>query len=786
MEENTQTDRNSQPINIDVKRIIYRAIQYWYVVVLTLGIALLITFFKTRYAVKIFPVTASILIKEQEQTSQGKLLYNNPLVSGFRNYLNEPYIIRSYPIVQRNLEDLNFGSSFFKEGNVLTTELYDIPVKGKVLDDGGQAVRKFYFTVLNNHKYQLSPDGDEIQISKQPVVFAFGDTILFDGLSILFEKKKNFSVKEYENAVLVFSYTRPALLTGDYVSRLRVSWAEEGSGVINLSLDGSNPAKEIDFLNGLIYQYQQNDLDKKNVAASNTIDFITKQLTNISDSLQDVERKLEQFKDQNVMTDLSIEAQRLYGKLEVLEVQKVELIIRNNYFQYLSGYIQQSENLDQIILPTSLGISDGILTEMVSMMVDLQLQLKMNTKLENPLVSDSRRKINEIKRDIVESMNNLKATDKIKLDYLAKQIKDIENQLNYLPLAERKLVSIQRQYSLLESLYIFLLQKRAEAAISKASNTTDIDIVNPPMQVGGPIYPKPTTNYLIAIIIGLGLPAMLFVLLEVFNTKVQSKEDVEKLSTIPFIGGVGHKRANNNLEVLTAPKSSIAESFRALRSNLNYFVDQQEKSVFLITSSISGEGKTFTSINLASVFALSGKRTLIVGADMRKPKLFSDFNLTNETGLSTYLAGITHFESTVQKTDHDCLDLISGGPVPPNPSELLLTKRMDDFIAEAKKRYDYVIIDTPPMAIVTDAFVLAGYADHILFLVRQNYTPKGLIRTVQDFYTSGKLKNISIVLNDIYRSGPGYGYGYGYAYGYGYHYGSKNKNGYGYYEDQPS
>jgi len=286
---------------------------------------------------------------------------------------------------------------------------------------------------------------------------------------------------------------------------------------------------------------------------------------------------------------------------------------------------------------------------------------------------------------------------------------------------------------------------------------------------------------MIAAVVGLAIPLLIFILIEYLNTRVQSKEDIEKFTTIPFIGGIGHKKADVNLEVLNSPKSVIAESFRALRSNLNYFLGKQEKAVFLITSSISGEGKTFTSINLASVFSLSEKRTLIVGGDMRKPKLFKDFDASNDVGLSSFLAGIADFDTVVQKTKYKYLDLVSGGPVPPNPSELLLNKRMDEFMSLARQHYDYVVIDTPPLAIITDAFPLAVYADHTIFLVRQNYTPKELLKTAQDYYTSGKLKNISIVFNDVYKSGPGYGYGYSYGYGYAYGYGKKGKNGYGYY-----
>ncbi|MBX7126547.1 MAG: CpsD/CapB family tyrosine-protein kinase, partial [Cyclobacteriaceae bacterium] len=251
-----------------------------------------------------------------------------------------------------------------------------------------------------------------------------------------------------------------------------------------------------------------------------------------------------------------------------------------------------------------------------------------------------------------------------------------------------------------------------------------------------------------------------------------------------FIGGVGHKRTGDNRIVASSPKSAIAESFRALRSNLTYFLGERKTPIILVTSSISGEGKTFTTINVATVIALSGKRTLIVGADLRRPKIFADFGLGNEVGLSTYLAGMHSFEEVLQKTQEPNLLLVSGGPVPPNPSELILSGRMKQFLDEARTQFDFILIDSPPLAIVADAFVLSEMVDHMLFIVRQNYTPSGMLKTLDEYYRTGRLKNISIVLNDIYRSGPGYGYGYGYHYGYGSTYGyGRKKNGGGYYSE---
>ena len=576
-------------------------------------------------------------------------------------------------------------------------------------------------------------------------------------------------------------------MANSYVSRLNVSWAEEGSGVINLGINGTNPEKEIDFLNGLVATYVQLDLDKKNETAQRTIAFIQSQLLSIRDSLRTVEFQLERFGNSGRIKDMSAEAQRLFTRVESIELQQTELLIRKNYYQYLEDYMSKGDNnLDQVILPSSMGLTDPVINALLSKMIDLQMEMKLYVDAEkgkNPLVNSKMDRIREIKRDLKEAVTTLRSTDKIKSDFFSKQLVELEKKLDLLPASERQLISVQRNYSLLENLYVYLMQKLSEASISEAANTSDIIPVNPPMR-GAIISPKPTQNYILGLVIGLVIPFAFFVLFELINNRVQSKEDIEKVTSIPFVGGVGHNGSKSNLIVKDKPKSGLAESFRALRSNLNFFTGGQIKKVFMVSSSISGEGKTFTTINLATVFALSGKRTLIVGADMRRPKIFEDFNLNNEKGLSTYLSGLSDFNSVVQQTEISNLFLVSGGPVPPNPSELLLTTKFEDFVKSALDEFDFVLIDTPPLALVTDAFVMSKFVDHTVFVMRQNYSPKEFVRSIDEYYRSGKIKNISILLNDIYKSGLGYGYGQSYAYQYGYGYGAYG--GYGYYSDEPA
>lgn len=782
--------QSPQGFTLDFKRVLARAIRFWYLMVLSLAMALVISFYKTRYAQRVYPVTASIIIREMQEVGGAEFIYKNALVDQYRNYLNEPYIIRSFPIMEKVVRNLNFQVSFFREGYFMTTEAYEyIPVRATWCNQLDGESGRFWFRMEDPDHFRIAPYAEEVNLDKA-FIYSFGDSVKVGGISLCLQRWEGRPVKNFMKVPFQLLVQNPASVARSYSGRVQVSWAEVGSGVINLSLTGTNPQKEVDFLRELIRSYQELDLERKNEAATRTIDFIRTQLADIRDSLKTVESQLQRFGGSARMKDMSTDAQRLYGKLEAFEIQKSELLIRQNYFQYLAEYLRKgSGRMDQVILPSAVGVSDPILSSVLNKIVDLQTDIKLVYEPQhpiNPLIQEKMDRIGDMRKDVEEAIRSLQATDKIKMEFIERQLRAAETQLGSLPVSERQLIAVQRNYSLLENLYVFLMQKLSEAGISKASNTSDILPVNPPM-AGSAISPKPAQNYTSAAILGLVIPLLLFVFFEIINNKVQSKEDIDRMTTIPFIGGVGHNTTKSNLTVKERPKSGVAESFRAMRSNLNYFTGSKPRQVFMVTSSISGEGKTFTTINLATVFALSGKRTLIVGADMRRPKIFEDFGRKNEAGLSTYLSGMHEFDQVVQSTEIDNLFLISGGPVPPNPSELLLTDRYGSFISAALERFEFVIIDTPPLALVTDAFVISKYVDHTVFVLRQNFSPKQFIHSIDEYYRSGKIKSISILLNDIYKSGLGYGYGQGYAYhygySYGYSYGGSKRNDNGYYEE---
>ncbi|MCB0490727.1 MAG: AAA family ATPase, partial [Cyclobacteriaceae bacterium] len=650
--------------------------------------ALAIAYLINRYTTKIYTVTASILVREGDENAAAEFLYkSNPLINPYRNFYNELYIMKSYPLMEQVIDELNFSVVWYREGNVKTSEFYDrnFPILIKPVGRDLPYGERISFTLKDSSSFEVELLTPELSAQR-----AFRGKLSIDTISVngfrLAVAGDPARLDDLIHRRFVVSFVDPQQLAKSYASRLSAQWAEQGASVINLAISGPVPEKEVEFVSRFISVYQRYDVDKKNQAATKSIEFLDRQLANIGDSLSYFDNKIEDFKQSQLYTNFDNESARILERLEKLESQKTEFTLQENYFKYLEEYLGRGKDFDQIVPPSAVGITDQVLTDLVSQLTQLQFSLRMLGDLqtvENPIVVERQRKIQQVKKDLMEGVNSIRATQKININFVSQQIKAAEKSLAQLPQSERELINIKRNYSIRENLYLFLMQKRAEAGISRASTTSDVLVVNPPNRSGGPITPKPTQNYAIAFGGGLLFPFIFFFLAEFLNDKIQSKEDIEQFTHIPLIGGIGHSPTDqSNLVVFEKPKSSIGESLRALRSNLNYFTQGKDKKIILITSSIGGEGKTFTTINLATVLAYAGKRVLIIGADMRKPRIYSDFQLTNDIGLSSYLSSSAKLDEVIQKTSMENLFLMSGGPVPPNPSELLLLPKVGAMVEE--------------------------------------------------------------------------------------------------------
>ncbi|MGK7394254.1 MAG: polysaccharide biosynthesis tyrosine autokinase [Candidatus Cyclobacteriaceae bacterium M3_2C_046] len=774
----------------DVKKFLGKILRRWYWVALSLIIALTIAFLLNRYETPVYVIKASIITKKFEDRSSGMIPYMFDGDNFFRNRIEvfqEIPLLRSQDKIRETVNRLDYNVAYYVEGNIKTSEMYKNSHYSVFIDSASTNIPyqlPIYIRILDVSNYTLSLPNSSWTNVLDDQVFRFNQDYDLNGFKFRIQLNSSNGGKEVKNYFII---NHPEHLVGFFRSKLNISWAQRGSAILDISMQSILPEKDLDFIKNYFDVVIEKGLEEKNAYATNTINFINHQLDQIADSLVRFKFNIDDYKLEN--RELANGSSYVYNKLAELDQEKARLILANNYYDYLEKYVRQQRNAE-VFAPNIIGLEAPLLDQLITEYMQVKMEDKIDkneANAKNPLVNRSYESIERLEKNIYESIENLKlgnreALQEIndKINFYYSSVKEFQNE-------SRELSQFERMYQLNENLYNMLLEKKTEASIAKASTTSDYQIVEQPSFSPSPIYPDKKKNYIIALVLGLGLPIGFIYLQDLLNNKIITKDDLNKHSTLPYIGNIGHSSIHSNLVVKERPKSLISESFRSIRANLKYFIstDGKEKNVYLITSSIGGEGKTFCSINLAFTFASTGKKTLLMGADMRKPTLADYLETPDGKGLSNYLAGFVEKEDILISAGVPHLDIILGGDVPPNPAELLASEKMANLIAESRNEYEYIIIDTPPIGLVSDAMELLKYTDINFLIVRQGKTYKSALDSINEMYMDGKIKDFAVIFNDInfkkLSYGSGYGYGYGYGSGYGYGYGKTY--GYGYYEE---
>lgn len=555
---------------------------------------------------------------------------------------------------------------------------------------------------------------------------------------------------------------------------INVKSDDKGGSIITLSMQGTNKARMVEYLNSTVKMLIKRQLDAKNQFATNTIQFIDSTLVSMESQLKETTNELKSFqKDKNIY-NAEVDGTKFSDKVLEYDVQKDEISRKIAYYNSLKSYLKSSVDYSKLPAPSVAGIEDPNVVVNVSKLISLSTQrseMAYAVKSEK-IFKDFDNQMEAIKKVLLENIASAKSSLQYDLAMVESKINEAESTIKQLPEDQQELIKIKRKYDLSDNIYSAFLQKRSEADIVKAANLSDVHFIDPAKDIGGGLIgPKTSVNYVLALFLGLLFPLLLVFAIFFINNSIQNTEDISRLTQIPLIGVIGLSKDTTNLAVFSKPKSALSESFRAIRSSLQYLYKQKSlvgAKTLMITSSVSGEGKTFCSLNIATVFALSEKKTVIIGLDMRKPKLFDEFNLSNEVGVVNYLIKQKTINEIINPTHIPFLDVILSGPIPPNPAEMILNDGMKEMIDELKKKYDYIILDTPPVGLVSDALELAQYCDVTLYIVRQNFTKKEMITLLNNRVKRGELHNTSIILNGFQNKakyGAGYGYGYGYGYG---------------------
>lgn len=761
------------------ERWFHRILSYWHIFLISFAIALFGIQTYLKYTTSIYSASSTIIVKDATQninpfdTKGGSM--DNPYSRNY-NLLNEIKILSSKRLIDITLQELNWTFNGYLEGKLKATEMYkDFPFTISKTDSVETFINKrLYFNVLSDNEFKIYSKEDDLMA---PQIQNFGKYFTVNGIEIKIDKKEFI----FGNIGSTFSFSFNSLknLSKLYASKLKINQVDKNSSVLALFSQGPNVQKEIDFLNTHCQTFMRISLSDKNAANDRTIKFIELQLQTILDTLIDLESQITLYRKKFSGSNMELLLEKRFAKLDVLEEEKAKFLLSNRYFDYLKDYITSKSDYTDIVAPASVGVQDAILSKLLTELMELKSKQNTTFKAEqnlSPFRIDNENKINQVKKNITEVIKNIENTNKILIDDLSDRISSLQGKASNLFDNEKYYIELKRRYKINEELYNMLLKKNSEMSIIRAGTVGDTKVVDF-AYITGRVSPDIAKIYTTYLLLAFLLPLIYVFLKYMTNYRVMDKEDVIVEANIPFLGSIGHIPDNDNMVIINKPNSSLSESFRSIRANLSFFMSGSNQKVILITSSVSGDGKTFTSLNIASIIALSGKKIVLIGADMRKPKVYLDIEVKNTLGLSNFLANKATAEEIIKTTKFENLYFISSGPVPPNPSELLMSNKLEDLISYLKIHYDYILFDTPPLGIVSDALTIMKHSDVNIYVVRHNYTQTSYLKELAEYITAGNIKNMTFVMND-YNVYKNYGYGYKYTSAYGNYAKSKSKHGY--------
>lgn len=806
---NYQTNQQEEQSSIDLKELLYKMLNHWHYFVICVIVAILIFFAISKFTIPQYQAKASLLIKNNENALSQLSLLSNNFGNNKSNFQNEIGQIQSYSMAKRTIKALDLYVNYYQNNGFKKIEIYkdspfivemdmfklqtvDLPIKVQILSKDKCKIS--YEDLDNCSQYDYGQDKlieKNFRVIGKEKTLEFGQWYESDGMKfkILMKDDVNFNTNLTK---INYSFVINNLddVAKDFNST-EIDLINKESTIINIAFKYPNQQKAIDYVNMLCKIYIDLTFEEKNYMNTSTIKFVDAQISNIADSLNNAETKREEFQIKNNTIDLGGDAKFLFDKANELEGKRAEEYTKKQYYDYLSRYISQADINAGVVAPAVMGVENPLLNNLVKEL-STKLTMKKSLALTTTTKSIQNQKIiaeiNSLKSQIEENLRSLKKVSSITSNEIDRQLNIFQSQLNKLPSTQRNMINIERQFKFNDDIYTFLYQKRAEAEIARNSALPDHKIIDN-ARVAIKVYPKTSLNLMIAILLGLLCPALYIFIRYQLNNVIESKGDIEKISKSPIIGYIPTiPEDESKLVVFSKPKSQITEGFRSIRTNLKYLVGKGKNQVILVSSAMPSDGKSFISMNLASVISLAGNKTIIIGYDLRKPKLHTFFNLKNNIGLSTYLIGKNTLDEVIQHTEFNNLDILVPGPIPPNPSELIDSEENSNLIKELKERYDAIIFDTPPISLISDAVALTKESDINIIVARAGQTNKNIFTsTINDLENRDKVK-INFILNGISNSSSRYGYGgygsyggYGKKYGYGgYGYGY----GYGYYDEE--
>ncbi|MEL6719545.1 MAG: polysaccharide biosynthesis tyrosine autokinase, partial [Bacteroidota bacterium] len=695
----------------DIRLLLWKLRQYWYWFVIGIALGGAAAYTYLRYTIPVYEATGTLLIKDEKNSSDlsDEIISSRLGLQTSRSLDNEIQIMRSKMMMEKIVEELDLEVSYIVEGRVINRSDYSRSFVEVTFHQFSESQR-FEIKQLSSTQYQLLKGEQAWQCS-------FGDTCLLDQGLIAIKKIRDIDLAE-ENPLFI-SISSISSKAQQLAGQLNVRLLTAQGSILQASMEDPIPRKAIDVINKLFEIYERITLQEKTLSSENTLQFIDDRLDVLTEELKDVELGVERYRqDKKIPLNLEGNASQALGQSQLYQQQLSEIEIQLNVLETVRRYLTDAE-LAYRLLPANLGLNTEVLTPLITQHNDLVLQrerLLTSMTEDHPSVMLLTEQLNDQQPIMIATLNNLVRDLNLRKAQIDASFKKSNSQLRSIPQKERELLEISRQQQIKENLFLFLLQKREEVALSLAgtsasSRTLDLAYLK------GQVSPNSSSIYLSAGLAGLLLSLSLVVLKELLSNKIETEDDIKRATSIPILGMLPKSKNQDKIVVKQGSRSAMNEMFRLLRTNLNF----TKGKTFVVTSTISGEGKTYISINLGIALALSGKKTLLIGMDLRKPKMAKYLDVdTNQAGLTSYLIGEASAEEIIHSSDiHKNLFYINSGPVPPNPTELILDEKLEVLLNSCREQFDYILIDTSPVGLVTDALLLKDHVDSYITVVRQ-------------------------------------------------------------------
>lgn len=737
----------------------------WFVV--SLALCLTLTYLYLRYTNPVYNAVASIIVKDDKKGAD--LLDNSMMkeigLSGNNKLVeNEIEILKSYDLMQAVVNNLQLYTSIQHIGRIRNVDVFADDLPFNFIVENPEALQESRRWKVTDSSGGIVFQGDK---DKKSVLVKYHQPFVYDGIHFRVIPDTTYLGPRFSDYYV--SLKTPSQAAVDFGHRLSVDAASKVATVINLELKDANKKRAVATLQSLINLYNIQGVEDKNRVTDNTVKFLNDRLADVANELQGVEGSVERFKSQNRVTDLSSDAKQYLDLSQQVDIQKAQSQTRLNIISALEKDLKDNED-DPKLVPSTLGLDEPSLRALIEKHNELVLRKERAEQIsgpKNPMVTDLQDQIKELRSRLITNVDNLKQAYSISLNDISGKDVQLNSRIRTVPLLERRLVQITRNQNVQETLYAFLLQKREEAAITRASNVEDSRTILKARSLGI-VAPKPTMVWLFGFLLGIILPLTIIGIRNFMNNKIGDIEELQSHMNIPLLGTIPHiKKMKNPVVIHARSRSAAAEQIRNIRTAINYTGHGKKVKTILVSSFQPGEGKSFASLNLGVAYALLNKRTVILEFDLRKPMLSKSLGINGKKGISNILVGKSElYDVLVEVPDHNGnLYVLPAGSLPPNPAELISGTIMPDLMRALEEQFDYIIIDSPPLNVVTDATLLQDYADITLVVLRQNYTSKFAYEKLNQRITQHPDQPIYIILNDTGKKRR-YEDKYGYSGGY--------------------